>query len=134
MISTKANLRPLGLGLVTAALWAGTLQAQTTLDKAWRVTPDTNKPGFLWNYFSSPPNRGNSTARAESDLAGLPTDATGALLPNVGDPNEVGAAIAAAAPANPTNGLLYFEIAGVINLSKIDGDTKGNFTPDELEP
>src|SRR6266851_4089273 len=121
MITTKAYLRSLALGLAIARFSPGMLQAQTVLDPAWRVTPDTNKLGFLWNYFSSPPNRGNSTDRAESDLAGLSTDATGALLPNVGDPTVVGAAIAAAAPANPANGLLYFEIAGVINLSKVDG-------------
>src|SRR5437667_12463470 len=113
----------LALSLALAALWSGNLQAQVTLDPAWRVTPDTTKPGFKWNYFQHPPNRGNNTARTESDLAGLSTDSTGAPLENQGDPTVVGAAIGPAAPANPTNGLLYFEITNVINLSKVDGDT-----------
>jgi hypothetical protein len=134
MITTKTYLRSLALGLAIASFSPGMLQAQTVLDPAWRVTPDTTKPGFLWNYFQAGVNTGDSNARAESDLAGLSTDATGALRPNVGDPTVVGAAITNAAPANPANGLLFFEIAGVINLSKTEADTKGNFTPDELEP
>lgn len=115
-------------------LWNAASQAQVTLDPAWRVTPDTTKPGFKWNYFQHPPNRGNSNARAESDLAGLSTDSTGAPLDNQGDPATVGPAIGPALPANPTNGLLYFEITNVLNLSKVDGDFKGHFTPDEQEP
>jgi hypothetical protein len=134
MINAKTFLRTLAPGLAMAAFSLGMSQAQTTLDPAWRVPPDTSKPGFQWNYFQHPPNRGNSTARTESDLAGLSTDATGAPLENQGDPTVVGAAIGPAAPANPTNALLYFEITNVINLSKVDGDTRGHFTPDVLEP
>jgi hypothetical protein len=110
------------LSLALVGLWSGNLQGQVTLDPAWRVTPDTNKPGFKWNYFQAPPNRGNNTARTESDLAGLSTDSTGALLENQGDPTVVGPAIGPAAAADPTNGLLYFEISNVINLSKVEGD------------
>src|SRR5439155_10568231 len=55
-------------------------------------------------------------------------------LENLGDPTVVGAAIGPAAPANPTNGLLYFEISNVINLSKADGTGFGHFTPDVMEP
>jgi len=127
--NSPKSLLVAGLAL---ALWSGNLQAQVTLDPAWRVTPDTTKPGFKWNYFQHPPNRGNNTARTESDLAGLSTDSTGAPLENQGDPTVVGAAIGPAAPANPTNGLLYLEITTVINLSKVDGDTRGHFTPDVL--
>jgi hypothetical protein len=134
MINTKTYLRSLALGLALVAFSAGMLEAQTVLDPAWRITPDTSKPGFLWNYFSNNGDTANSTDRAESNLAGLSTDATGALLPNLGDATVIGAAIAAAAPANPTNGLLFFEITNVINVSKTDGDFKGNFTPDALEP
>lgn len=131
----KIHLNGLAMAMVLAALSHGTMQAQVPLNEDWRVQGvDTTKPGFIWNYFSSPPNRGNSTDRTESDLAGQSRDATGALLPNLGDPNTVGAAIAAAAPANPANGLLRFEIAGVINLNKTEGGGNGNFTPDELEP
>src|SRR5437667_4981575 len=121
MINTKGYLFTLALGLAMAAFSNGRLQAQVPLDPNWRVEGvDTNKPGFIWNYFSSPPNRGNTIDRTESDLAGQSRDADGALLPNVGDPTVVGAAIGPAAPASPANGLLHFEIAGVINLSKVE--------------
>src|SRR5882724_3710841 len=132
-ISSKSLLI---LALAFAAMCSSNLQAQVTLDPAWRVTPDTTKPGFKWNYFQNndDANTGNSTSRTEADLAGQVTDATGALLENLGDPTVVGAAIGPAAPANPTNGLLYFEITNVINLSKVDGWSFGNFVPDSMEP
>ena len=60
----------LALGLAAAALLTGPLQAQVTLDPAWRVTPDTNKPGFKWSYFQAGSNTGNNNERTESDLAG----------------------------------------------------------------
>src|SRR6266576_4468706 len=104
----------LAVGLAVAALSSGTLQAQVTLDPAWRVTPDTSKPGFKWSYFQAGANAGNSNERTESDLAGL------SPFPNLGDPTVVGAAITEAAPADPANGLLYFEITNVINLSKTE--------------
>src|SRR5207253_4904543 len=96
----------LALSLALAALWSGNLQAQVTLDPAWRVTPDTTKPGFHWNYFQNndDANTANNNSRTEADLAGQATDATGAPLENLGDPTVVGAAIGPAAPANPTNG------------------------------
>src|SRR5437773_4069868 len=123
-------------GLALAAFCSGNLQAQVTLDPAWRVTPDTTKPGFKWNYFQNNDsnNKANNNARTEADLAGQVTDSTGAPLENLGDPTVVGAAIGPAAPANPTNGLLYFEISNVINLSKADGTGFGHFTPDVMEP
>jgi len=135
MTTLERNLKGLALGLAAAILWHGTVQAQTTLDPAWRVTGvDTNKPGFIWNYFSNNANTANTADRAELYLSGLATDSTGAPLPNLGDPATVGPAIGPAAPANPASAVLHFEIPGVINLSKTDGDTKGNFTPDELQP
>lgn len=130
-------LRCAPLGLAAACLfWPAALEAQTVLDPAWRVgAVDTAKPGFIWNYFSHSPARGNTSTRAENDLAGLSVDdATGELLPNLGDPTAVGAALGEAKPAGQTNATLRFEIPRVINLSKTDGDSKGNFTPDELEP
>jgi hypothetical protein len=132
----KGILNCAPLCVAAATLWQGSLCAQTVLDPAWRVTAvDTAKPGFIWNYFSHTPGRGNTSTRAENDLAGLSVDdTTGELLPNQGDPTTVGAAIGEATPANPANATLRFEIAGVINLSKVEGDSKGSFTPDELEP
>ena len=77
-------------GLALAALCSGNLQAQVTLDPAWRVTPDTTKPGFKWNYFQNNDsnNKANNNARTEADLAGQVTDSTGALLENLGDPSS----------------------------------------------
>jgi hypothetical protein len=59
------------LSVAVAALCTGTLEAQVTLDPAWRVTPDTTKPGFKWSYFQAGVNTGNNNERTESDLAGL---------------------------------------------------------------
>lgn len=138
-MNSRSALPPLLPWLFTAtALCCGTvnLQAQTVLDPAWRVSAvDAAKPGFVWNFFSAPPARGNSSSRAEEDLAGLSIDSTtGGPLANIADPTAIGAALAEAKPADPANSVLRFEIAGVINLSKTEGDSKGNFTPDELEP
>lgn len=118
--------------LAVAAFLTGTLQAQIILDPAWRVTPDTNSPGFKWAYFQAGVNTPNSIARAESDLA------LQSIYTNLGDPNVVGGAIqvaiAPSPPAVPFNGLLYFDITNVINLSKADAGTKGIFPDDMLEP
>ena len=54
MSNTKTHLRTLAFGLAVAALGGAELQAQTiTLNPDWRVSPDTTKPGFKWNYFSN---------------------------------------------------------------------------------
>ena len=118
----------LALGLGVAAFSSGPLLAQVTLDPAWRVTPDTTKPGFKWNYFQAGANTGNNNERTESDLAGLST------FPNLGDPTVVGAAITEAAPLTSPNGLLFFEITNVINLSKTEFGAGGHFPDDQLEP
>ncbi|MCC7376217.1 MAG: hypothetical protein IT581_16280 [Verrucomicrobiales bacterium] len=122
--------------LAVAALAQPTLHAQVNLDPSWRVgAVDTSKPGFIWNFFSAPPNRGNSSSRAEADLAGLSLDGTtGEPLANIGDPTTVGPAIGQAQPANPASSVLRFEIPTVINVSKVEGDSKGNFTPDDQMP
>ena len=130
----------LALGLAAAALWTGPLQAQVTnsivvtLDPAWRVTPDTSKPGFQWRYFQNNVTRPNTDSRTETALAGQLRDGAGALLPNLGDPTAVGAASAEAVPADPANGSLYFEITNVINLDKTGAGNNGYFPGDELEP
>src|SRR5690348_6154428 len=138
MKKVRNNLLPLlrdhsvAFVFAVAAVMSGTLQAQIVLDPAWRVTPDTNSPGFKWAYFQAGVNTGDSIARAESDLA------MQSIYTNLGDPNVVGGgtqiAIAPSPPAATFNGLLYFDITNVINLSKADAGTKGNFPDDVLEP
>ena len=123
----------LALGLAVAALCSSTSQAQVTLNPAWRVTPDTTKPGFQWRYFQNNVTRPNTDSRTETALAGQLRDGTGALLDNLGDPTAVGAASAAADPADPANGSLYFEITNVINLDKTGFGNNGYFPGDELE-
>jgi len=124
-------------GAVTTASRDFTIAVYRLLVAGWRVTPDTTKPGFGWNYFanSDSANTGNSNARTETDLGLQAVDATGVLLPNLADPSAVGVAVGPAAAPNPANAPLHFEIAGVINLS-IGGnaDNNGNFTPDEQMP
>src|SRR5437899_2396193 len=77
--------RSLALGLAAAALFSGASQAQVTLDPAWRVTPDTAKPGFQWRYYQNDVNRPNTDTRTETALGGALTDSAGGLLPNNGD-------------------------------------------------
>ena len=117
-------------GLV--ALLTANLQAQIVLDPSWRVTPDTNSPGFKWAYFQAGVNTGDSIARAESDLS------MHSIYTNIGDPTVIGGgtpvAIAPSPPLATFNGLLYFDITNLINLSKSEGGAKGNFDNDLLEP
>ena len=89
MSNIKRNLRKLALGLAVAAFQSGTLQAQITLDPAWRVSGvDTNKPGFIWNYFSNTDgaNTGNTIDedRKRSGWTGHGCD--GSLAPESGRP------------------------------------------------
>ena len=136
MRNTKTRLQNLALILGVSVFSVGSLQAQTpvVLDPAWRVTPDTTKPGFQWRYFQNNVNRPNTDSRTETALAGQLTDGTGALLPNLGDATAVGAATKEAAPADPANGSLYFEITNVINLDRTGAANNGYFPGDQLEP
>jgi hypothetical protein len=97
------------------------------LTKDLAVTPDTSKPGFIWNYTQNDQSQPNSVASAESRLAGL-------IGTNLVDVTVVGAALAAGIP-NPTNLFLpaHFEIATTINLDKAAG-SNGNITPDDQMP
>src|SRR5207248_8551439 len=106
-------------GTAASATRTFTIAVYKLLQAAWKVPPDTTKPGFVWNYFanSDSANTGNSNARTETDLGLQAVDATGVLLPNLADPSAVGVAVGPAAAPNPANAPLHFEIAGVINLS-----------------
>lgn len=105
-----------------------------------KVTPDTTKPGFIWNVFENSANQQNSNSRTEAALAGLLKDADGNPLPNNADPNAQGVAIAPGTPPATANGLVRFEIETVINMSQdagLDGvgdDNAGAFTPDNAMP
>ncbi|HEX7862528.1 MAG TPA: hypothetical protein VF773_19485 [Verrucomicrobiae bacterium] len=118
--------------------WRFTVAAYGTLTANLKVTPDTTKPGFLWNIFANAANTTTSNQRAEDALAGLLLDVDGNPLPNNADPSAQGVALAAAAAANPANAPLRFEIPGVINLAQDstnpEENQNGNFVPDLQMP
>lgn len=99
--------------------WSFMVGNYVTLDAAWRVTnADVSKPGFIWNVFANRDgaNTANTVVRAEKDLTLAAVDSTGASLPNLADPTFQGAANGPAAPADPANAPLRFEIESTINL------------------
>ena len=99
-----------------------------------KVTPDTTKPGFIWNVVANQANTLNSIQRAELELAGQLKDADGNPLANLADPTAQGAAAAASSAPNPAQAPIKFEIPGVINLSHTAGDANGNFPADQQMP
>jgi hypothetical protein len=128
MRNTKTQLRGLALGLVVAAFSGRMLHAQTpiVLDPSWRVTNvDTNKPGFVFNIFANNnrSTRPNNNVTTENDLTLGAVDGAGVPLENLADENAVGAAIGPAAPANPSNASIQFEIPTVINMASATGGT-----------
>src|SRR5688572_30684377 len=74
-----------------------------TLDPADRLTPDTTKPGFIWNVHQvdSPTDLPNSSVRTEEQLSGLLGD-------NVADPNAVGPAAGPASVPSPATAPISF--------------------------
>ncbi|MBI2926125.1 MAG: LamG domain-containing protein [Verrucomicrobia bacterium] len=100
-----------------------------------KVTPDTSKPGFLWNVHQNDALQANNNQRPEDQLAGKLIDAnTGLPYDNLADPTFQGVALAPAAAADPTFAPIRFEIETVINLSQTAGENNGAFTPDEGMP
>jgi hypothetical protein len=99
-----------------------------------KVTPDTTKPGFLWNMFANQANQVTSNQRTEDALAGLLKDSGGAPLPNLADPNAQGVARAPASAPSPDNAPIRFEIETVINMSQNGTDNAGNFPIDDVMP
>jgi hypothetical protein len=122
-------------GTSTTQTWSFAVQAYATIPPTVKVTPDTTKPGFVWNVFANGANQVNNNTRTESALAGLLLDATGTPLPNLADPAAVGAALAASTAPNPANAPIKFEIATVINLGQAAAtEVNGNFQPDLQMP
>ena len=117
-VHTAALVYTEGAGKVTSS-WRFTVGKYVTLDPAWRVTGSTPPNPDLTGTFLPIPTaetRPTPSSGRRTDLSLLAVDATGAPLPNLADPTAKGAAIAAAAPPNPANAPLHFEIEGMINL------------------
>jgi len=95
------------------------------------VSVDKTKPGFVVRVFQNESYLANSLAEAELALKGQLTNTDGTLLENWADPSVTGPALA----AGVKDGALYrFEIPTVINLSQTEGESNGNFTPDDQLP
>jgi len=104
-------------------------QSFVTLDPSQIVTPDTTKPGFLFNVFanisdtlvsSSNGNQGGESDNLDNielGLNGLDPDGVGGFLPNNVTLANNGAAVAAAPPLGGPNAPAKFVITNTINLS-----------------
>ena len=122
-------------GTPTSVQWSFTVANFATLSPSFKVTPDTTKPGFIWNVFANSANTSANNARAENALAGLLVDGDNNPLDNYADPAARGAAIANATVPNPSSAPVRFEIASVINVSQSSDDNQnGNFKPDQQMP
>ena len=113
--------------------WQFTIANYALLTKSHQaVKVDTTKRGFKWSIFQNEANTSTSLANTELALAGQLNDSTGSTaLENLADPSMTGPALAAGVKV----GALYqFEIPTVINLSQIEGESNGYFTPDEQMP
>jgi hypothetical protein len=119
-------------GVARTQSWQFTIPHYAILTKAQQaVSVDTSKRGFLWNVFQNESNILTTLANTELALAGQLKDTNGAALENLADPSITGPALAAGVKVGP---LYRFEIPTVINLSQIEGESNGYFTPDEQMP
>jgi len=125
-------------GVARTQAWSFSVAAYATIPKTAKVTPDTTKRGFNWNLFANTANQVNSNDRTEAALSGELVGDDGTALANNADPKVKGAAIAAAVPASPANGVLHFDVESVINFSQAAADEadnkNGKFTPDLQMP
>jgi hypothetical protein len=85
-------------------------------------------PGFVWRMHQNEANQDANLAKADAILGGT------LVLANLADPNALGPASAAGAPASPGNGMMTFRIPTVLNVGQTTVDNEGNFTPDEQMP
>ncbi len=123
------------LNAVTSATRSFSVVNYKLLSATTKVTADTSKPGFQWNVAQNNALNSTDNQRAEDQLAGkLIEAASGVPYENTADPSVQGAAIAAAAAANPSWAPLKFEIAGVINLDQAADQKNGNFPDDAVMP
>jgi hypothetical protein len=102
------------------------LPAYAYLTAADKVTPDTSKPGFIWNIHQNEAFTATDNVRPANQL-------TGSLGENNADRTAQGAA-SGPGTAGANNRLpIRFEIPGVINLDQAAGSF-GNVQPDEQMP
>ncbi len=110
-------------------------ESYVTLDASQIVTPDTTKPGFLFNIFANSADTlvssVNGVQGGESDnldnielgLNGLEPDGNGGFLANLANISQIGAAMAVAPPLAGPLAPAKFVITNTINL--IPANTPG---------
>jgi hypothetical protein len=96
------------------------------LNAADKVTPDTSKPGFVWNVHQNPNDTVNNNTRPLQQLAGL-------LGQNFADPNATGIASGVGVPGADNQEPLHFEIPSTLNLDSGAGNN-GDFQPEDQMP
>ncbi len=116
--------------------WSYSVASFVNLTPNMKVTPDTSKPGFVWNIFANSAIKTTSNARAEAALAGQLIDPLDGVTPlaNYADPNAQGVALAPGATPSPANAPIKFEIAGPLNVDAAPAAGTGNFIPDDQMP
>ena len=114
--------------------WMFSVASYLTLAADDRVTPDTSKPGFVFNIWANQANQVNNNYRSEVALAGQLVDGNGDALPNLADPNAQGIALNLATTPAQANAPIKFEIASTINLNAAGGNSAGSFPNDDQMP
>jgi hypothetical protein len=114
------------LGNLVTSTGNFTIPAYALLSPAEKVTPDTSKPGFIWNVHQNEAFTAVDNTRPVLQLAGL-------LGENYADPLVQGPAIAPGTPGANNRLPIMFEIETVINLDQFAGGL-GEIQPDDQMP
>ncbi len=114
-------------GQKLAATGTFKVAAYAYLTAADKVTPDTSKPGFIWNIHQNATLQANDNFRPLQQLAGL-------LGVNTADRNATGAALGAGTAGATTSLPVKFEVSWAINLNGTPDSPQGNIQPDDTMP
>jgi hypothetical protein len=110
-----------------------TVASYATLTKDLTATPDTTKPGFLFNYFQNEDQELNGGEFAANSIYNIEEAWAGRwVLTNNVDTTVLGSATSVTKPSTPT-GFAQFVVPTVINMDKAGG-SNGHFTPEDQMP
>jgi hypothetical protein len=113
-------------GQARTVSWNFTVASYALLTADLKVTPDTTKPGFIWDVHQNEAFQNTDNFRPLSQLAGI-------LGTNLADASAQSIAIAPGTPNADGWRPMRFEIETVINLDEAAG-ANGEFTPDDQMP
>lgn len=105
--------------------WTFTTVSYALLTADLKVTPDTSKPGFIWNVHQNNAFQANNNTRPVQQLEGR-------LGVNLADPAAQGVAIAAGKPGANDRLPIQFEIDTTISMSQAGGESNGEFPDDQM--